>query len=88
MPIPKKGNIDDLNNYRGITLTSIFSKIFSCIIDNRLRQWPEHCNVLNDFQFGFRKGKSTTDSNFILSSIIDRVLNIEKRRNYIVHFLI
>ena len=29
VPVPKKGNLNDANNYRGITLTSIFSKIFS-----------------------------------------------------------
>ena len=27
--VPKNGNINDIINYRGITLTSIFSKIFS-----------------------------------------------------------
>ena len=29
VPVPKKGNLNDVNNYRGITLTSAFSKIFS-----------------------------------------------------------
>ena len=28
VPVPKKGNLNDVNNYRGITLTSVFSKIF------------------------------------------------------------
>ena len=27
-PIPKKGNINDVNNYRGITLSSILLKYF------------------------------------------------------------
>ena len=56
----------DVNNYRGITLTSLFSKIFSNILDNRLRKWSENNNILNDCQFGFRKGKSTVDCIFIL----------------------
>lgn len=36
VPVPKKGNPNDVNNYRGITLTSVFSKIFSLLLDNRL----------------------------------------------------
>ena len=56
VPIPKKGDKKDVNNYRGITLTSLFSKIFSNILDNRLRKWSENNNILNDCQFGFRKG--------------------------------
>ena len=28
VPVPKKGNLSNVNNYRGIALTSIFSKIF------------------------------------------------------------
>ena len=35
--MPKKGDLSDVNNYRGITLTSILSKIYSHILDNRLR---------------------------------------------------
>ena len=31
VPVPKKGNPNDVNNYRGITLTSVFSKIFSLL---------------------------------------------------------
>ena len=30
----KKGDLSDVNNYRGITITTIFSKIYSHILDN------------------------------------------------------
>ena len=33
LPVPKKGDNSDVNNYRGIALTSIFSKILSHIIE-------------------------------------------------------
>jgi hypothetical protein len=42
VPIPQKGNVDDVNNYRGITLTSVFSSI----LDTRLRKWAETNNLL------------------------------------------
>ena len=32
VPVPKKGDNSDVNNYRGIALTSIFLKILSHII--------------------------------------------------------
>ena len=35
VPIPKKGDKTDVDNYRGVTLTSIFSKIFSHVLDLR-----------------------------------------------------
>ena len=38
VPVPKKGNLNEVNNYSGITLTSIFSKIFFMLIDTRLRK--------------------------------------------------
>ena len=69
VPVPKKGNLNDVNNYRGITLTSVFSKIFSLILDNRLRKWAEDNEKLSDSQFGFRAKRSTVDCIFVLTSI-------------------
>jgi len=80
VPVPKKGDLNDVNNYRGITLTSIFSKIFSIMLDNRLRKWAENNNKLTDFQFGFRKEKSTVDCVFILQSIINKIIKCDKKK--------
>ena len=77
----EKGNLSDLNNYRGITLTSIFSKIFSLLLDKRLHKWAEDNELLNDAQFGFRQERSTVDCVFILQSIINKVLQ-EKHKLY------
>ena len=65
-PVPKKGNINGINNNRGITLTSIFfsSKIFSILLDNRLRKWSEENNLLSDLQYEFRN-RSTIDNAFL-----------------------
>ena len=82
VPIPKKGNKNDVNNYRGITLTSVFSKIFSNLLDTRLRTWAEENHVLSEMQFGFRKQKSTIDCVFILSSIINKIITKEKKKLY------
>ena len=75
VPVPKKGDLSDVNNYRGITLTSIFSKIYSHILDERLRTWAENNNIIDHYQFGFRKNKSTVDCIYILQAIINKQLS-------------
>ena len=82
VPVPKKGDKEDVNNYRGITLTSIFSKIFSILLDNRLRNWLDSTGQVSDFQFGFRNNRSTIDCIFVLNSLINKIIHQEKRRLY------
>ena len=78
-PLYKKNDPSDEQNYRGITLVSCFSKIFTGILNNRISNWAESNNILSDSQFGFRKGRSTTDAVFVLNAIIQKILN-EKGR--------
>ena len=83
--VPKKGDLSDVNNYRGITLTSIFSKLYSHVLDNRLRSWAEDNNIINDNQFGFRENKSTVDCLFILQTIVN--MQIRKKRKLLCAFV-
>ena len=55
VPIFKKNDPSDVQNYRGITLVSCFSKIFTGILNNRITDWAESNNVLSDSQFCFVK---------------------------------
>lgn len=57
--IHKKGDKNEINNYRPIALLSNISKIVERIIYNRLIAFLEKCDALSSFQNGFRKGKST-----------------------------
>ena len=41
VPIHKSGSVSDMNNYRGISLLSCISKIFSKILNDRLRTWAD-----------------------------------------------
>ena len=38
-PIHKKASLEDANNYRGITLINVLSKIYSHLLNNRLLKW-------------------------------------------------
>ena len=53
VPIYKKGDRDVCDNYRGISLLSVTSKIFSSIINTRLYEWAETNNKINEEQAGF-----------------------------------
>ena len=74
-PIHKKGDLDHTNNYRGITLINILSKIYSHILNNRLLKWASVNGKISDSQFGFQKNKSTVDCIFIFHAIISKILN-------------
>ena len=81
IPIHKKKDKYDVNNYRGITLLSCFSKIFTGVLDNKIMKWAEDNDILSDAQFGFRKNRSTVDAIFVLYVIMNKMLN-KKRRLY------
>ena len=77
--IPKKGYLTDANNYRGITIMSVFAKLFSIILNNRLVKFAENSSQFNDFQYGFREKRSTTDCLFILHNMIKCTLDKKKK---------
>ena len=60
VPVFKKGDKDDINNYRPISLIPAVSKVFELLLKEQLYNYLESNSILNNFQFGFRKGKSTT----------------------------
>ena len=60
IPIHKEGPTDDVNNYRPISLLSIFDKIIEKAMHTRLYSFLEQHNILYKNQFGFCKNNSTT----------------------------
>ena len=52
IPLHKKGDVNEVGNYRGITLLSTFGKLFSKNLNNRLCKWAEKYNVYIESQAG------------------------------------
>ena len=75
----KKGDPADPSNYRPITLLSCFGKLFTAIINNRLKNYAENFNRIRETQAGFRPGYSTTDNLFILKCLIDLMQASKKK---------
>ena len=55
--LPKKGNLKECKNWRGITLLSIVAKILGKIIIDRIRDGVD-CRLRKE-QAGYRKGRGT-----------------------------
>ena len=75
----KKGDTSDPNNYRGITLLSCFSKLFTALLNTRVTAFLETTKQLGIEQAGFRPGYSTIDHIFTLFSIIQLYLRNGKK---------
>ena len=61
IPIFKKGEKTNLNNYRPISLLPVISKIFEKVINSQLGIIIDD-GYIDDNQFGFRRGHSTEDA--------------------------
>lgn len=61
-----KGDVEDPNNFRPITILSCFGKLFTSVLNERLSTFIESFSILHNNQSGFRKNYSTTDHLFIL----------------------
>ncbi len=69
-----KGKGDPLSpdSYRGISLCSIFAKVYERLLLNRLMSWWRRNPRYLDSQFGFRQGASTLDAVFVLRTLVNR----------------
>jgi len=73
-PLYKKGQTNDPENYRPISLLNTLLKLFTTILVTRFNNWMRKHKKLSKFQAGFRRGKNTLDHIFILSTLIQKQL--------------
>ena len=79
LPLYKKGSVNDPSNYRGISLNDVSSKLYSTIINNRLREWVEENNITGEFQAGFKRNYSTIDHMFTLMACIQKQFSMNRK---------
>ena len=70
--LPKKGDLGNCNNYRGITLLSVPGKIFNRVLLERMKNIVDP--QLRDEQAGFRQNRSCTDQIATLHIIVEQSL--------------
>ena len=66
-PIFTSGEIYNPIDYRGITVTSCLSKLFTLIINERLVSFIDTKAILKPNQIGFRRKFRTSDYSFVLN---------------------
>ena len=81
-PLHKKGDVNQPDNYRGISLLDICSKLYTFILNKRLTDWIEVNGVLGEEQAGFRENRCTTDHVFTLMACIQKQL-LRHRKLYV-----
>ena len=65
------------SQYRPITVPSNLLRLLTVRLCERMTNVAEENNLLGDFQFGFRQGRSTLDAVFCLTTILQ---NAKKKR--------
>ena len=80
--ILKKGIASDPDNFRGIAIGSCIAKLFSLVLLGRLEKFVKENELISPNQIGFQKGHRTADHIFVLNSIINKIVKIEKKKLY------
>ena len=70
VPIPKKGDLSDCKNWRGISLLDVVGKVTARILPDRLQQLAEE--ELPESQCGFHKGRGCTDMIFAVRQLVEK----------------
>ena len=83
IPLYKKGDVNNPENFRGISLLDVIGKIYTSILNRRITFYVNMYGKISEAQFGFREGYSTIDNAFILNSIIERYLAKKKGKIYV-----
>jgi len=81
VPIYKKGDKDDVTNYRPISILPYFSKFYEKLMYNRLYNFVEKSDIIFRTQHGFQPGHSPFMS---LLSMQDKISNAIENNEYSV----
>ncbi len=81
-PIHKSGSKSDPNNYRGISISSCVSKLFSMIINSRLETYMSDRKLISKNQNGFKKGHRTEDNIHILQTLYNKYVETKSSKLY------
>ena len=72
IPIFKSGNKELIENYRPISILSVFTKVFEKVMYKHLINFVDKNNILYKYQFGFRRQHST---NHAVITLVEKITN-------------
>ena len=80
----KKGNTEDPQNFRGLAIASALAKLHGLILLKRLMTYIHDKKFISPNQIGFMEGAQTSDHNFLLQTIIEKVVKTNRKRLFCV----
>ena len=81
-PIHKSDEKDDPNNFRGISLSSCFGKLFTKMLKNRLQCFIDEKGLISKNQGSGKTGSRTSDHLMVIKYLIDKHVKTEKQKLY------
>ena len=75
IPLPKKGSANNIKNFRPISLIDSVSKIFEKVILDKISNFCEDHNIVQNNQFGFKKAHGTLHTLIKFQSDVTTNLN-------------
>jgi hypothetical protein len=85
IPLYKKGDRHDMNNYRPIAIISVFAKLLERVMYNRLISFFHDNNTFTEAQHGFIKGKCIETAT---QALIERIQEALDKRIYTIGILL
>ena len=85
LPLCNKGDVNNTNNYRGVFLNNVSSKLYSSIINSRLQEWVEVDNNKGEHQADFKRVFFTIGHIFTMLAIIQKQF-ANNRKLYVAFF--
>ena len=77
VPVPKKGDLTQCDNWRGISLLNTMGKLFGKVLQRRLQEMAE--GVLSDSQCGFHSGRGCVDLIFSARQLLEKTIEHQSK---------
>ena len=74
IPLFKGGESKYFINYRPVSVLPVFSKVLAKLMYDRIMAFVKENDIINNMQFGFRKGHSTSIALMLLADRISKAL--------------
>ena len=74
-PFKNVGEKSVAKNYHLVSILSVVCKVYEKLVNNKLVDYLEKCDIFTDFQYGFRSRRSTADLLRVVSDTIARAFN-------------
>ena len=81
IPIFKKGDKTNMNNYRPISLLPVLSKVLEKVLNKQITKKLDDMHIIDDNQYGFRAQHSTADA---VTKFIDYIERAKTRHKHVV----